>query len=133
MIKKDDMFQPMLDANPALILAWGEFVEKWKDEKDGLPFYLALGDLARHLVDQLKLGRTEEFAPVFAVVERWHCEGDHYVREAATVGLLESIQNIAGHEGLDPAHFEQWFGPETKRWWDKLNLFWSEGKLLTDE
>jgi len=39
---------------------------------------------------------------VFKVVERLHLEGDHFVKEAATIGLLEDIQNIAGNLALEP-------------------------------
>jgi hypothetical protein len=93
---------------------------------------LALGDLAHHLVEQLDAGKTNRFEAVFDVVERWHCEGDHYVKEAATIGLLEGIQNNSEHWGIDPSRFECWLKPESKRWWDKLNRFWNGGDILSD-
>lgn len=131
MITKDEMFQPMLDACPSFIPAWREFVADWKDRDDGLPLYLALGDLAAHLVDLSNQGKLEQFGAVFEVVERWHREGEPYVKEAATIGFLEGLQNVAGNRDIDPSFFEPWLGPESKRWWDKLNLFWS-GKLLSE-
>jgi hypothetical protein len=130
MIRKDDMFRPLLDAYPVFAPAWRKFVEEWKDHKDGLPLYLVLGELGRHLIDRFKIGRTEEFASVFAVVERWQCEGDDFVREAATVGLLESIQTLAGHEDLDPSYFEKWLGPESKRWVGQTEPVLGPGKAL---
>jgi len=132
MISKNDMFEPMLAACPTFLPAWRAFLEQWKDSKDGLPYYLALGDLARHLVEQLDAGATKQFEAVFSVVERWHCEGDHYVKEAATIGLLEDIQNIAAHCGVDPMRFECWLKPETKHWWDKLNRFWAGEDIRSD-
>lgn len=78
----------------------------------------------------------EGFEPVFAVIEYWHVRGDTYVADAASIGLLESIQNRLGgndrahlsSKGVRAADFELWLGPETKRWWDKLHRFW-EGDL----
>jgi len=59
-----------------------------------LPLYLALGDFAWHLIGMLERGETASLPAVFAAVERLHAEGEHYVREAATVGLLEALQNL---------------------------------------
>jgi hypothetical protein len=132
MISKNDMFEPMLAACPTFVPAWRAFLNEWEDSKEGLPYYLALGDLARHLVEQLDAGTTKQFEAVFDVVERWHCEGDSYVKEAATIGLLEGIQNNSGHSGIDPRRFEFWLKPESKRWWDKLNRFWNDGDILSD-
>lgn len=65
------------------------------------------------------------------MVERWHREGDSYVKEAATIGLLEGIQNIAGNR-FDPKRFACWLKAESKRWWDKLNRFWNGEDILSD-
>ncbi len=55
---------------------------------------------------------------------------DDYVREAATIGLLEGIQNIASHteNEVDAKDFLQYLKPETAKWWHQLNDFW-EGKI----
>src|SRR5258708_35251225 len=58
MISKDDMFEPTLAACPTFVPAWRAFLNEWEDSKEGLPYYLALGDLARHLVEQLDAGTT---------------------------------------------------------------------------
>ncbi len=119
------MFEPMLVACPSFIPTWDQFCADWKDEPGELPLYVALGALASHLVEGMRAGTTQEFPAVFLVVERWHCEGDDYVRESATIGLLEGVQNIAGNSGVDPSLFERWLLPESHRWWLKLNRFWS--------
>jgi hypothetical protein len=128
------MFEPMLAVCPSFTATWAEFCAEWAMEPEGLPLYIALGELARHLVDRLRSGVTEEFPAVFQVVERWHCEGDDYVREAATIGLLEGIQNNAGHAGIYPGVFERWLLPESKKWWDKLDRFWEgDTRALREE
>ncbi len=125
MIVKGQMFEPMLDACPSFGRLWREFAEESERHPDQQPlYYLVLGDLARHLVERFRAGLTDEFIPTFQVVESWLCEGDHYVKEAAVIGLLEGIQNSARHVGIEPRGFVNWFLPETHKWWEKLNKFW---------
>lgn len=64
--------------------------------------YVTLGDFGRHLLALQRQSRTQEFAAVARAIERLHVEGDHYVREAATIGLLEGILNVWSSEGTDP-------------------------------
>jgi hypothetical protein len=133
MIAKTHMFEPMLAACPTFMPAWCAFLNDWEDSKEALPYYLALGDLAHHLVEQLDAGATKHFEAVFDVVERWHREGDPYVKEAATVGLLEGIQNICLNSSIDPRRFDFWLKPESKRWWDKLNRLWNGEDILSND
>jgi hypothetical protein len=56
--------------------------------------YVLLGDFARHLLELHRHRQTESFSSVARVIERLHVEGNHDVREAATIGLLERIQNV---------------------------------------
>jgi hypothetical protein len=88
--------------------------------------YVDLGVFARHVVELYQHGRIEDLRPAFATIERLHREGDAYVREAATIGLLESIQNIAPGR-FTPEAFEPLLGSETAKWWHELNAFW-DGK-----
>jgi hypothetical protein len=87
--------------------------------------YIDLGGLAHHLVELQRAGRVDELPAVFAVVERLHVEGDDFVKEAATIGFLEGVQNVALNRGLDPDAFRPYLGPESKKAWDALNRFWS--------
>jgi len=129
MISKDDMIPLMLEACPSFEPKWREFLDSWQEESEP-PIYLALSDLARHLIDMLARKDTATFPVVFAVVERWHVEGSLYVIEAATVGLLEDLQNTGLHKGTDPEQFRPWLLPESAKWWDKLYAFWEHGESL---
>jgi hypothetical protein len=128
MIRRIEMIDPMLVACPSFAPAWEAFCAEWNQERTDPPLYIALAELARHIVDLQLSGKTDELPAVFKVIERWHCEGEHFVREAATVGLLEDIQNIIFRIELEPAVLERWLLPESRKWWDKLNRFW-EGDL----
>ena len=119
------MFEPMLSACPSFEPTWREFAQDAERSPNEDPlYYVLLGDLARHLLALQAAGSTDELPAVFEVVERWHTEGDDYVKEAATIGLLEGIQNNASHRDFDTGVFETWLKPETKKWWLKLNRYW---------
>ncbi len=125
MITKDDMFAPLLAVYPSFQPAWQSFVAESEEHPEEEPlYYIALGLLAQHLVERLLAQDSSDFDAVFKIVESWHCAGDAYVREAATIGLLEGLQNHAGHRSMDPDLFVPWLLPESKKWWDKLNTFW---------
>jgi hypothetical protein len=86
--------------------------------------YVALGNLARHLLELYRRTETQSFPAIGEAIERLHIEGDHYVREAATTGLLEGIQNVWGNNDVDPELFATYLLPESRKGWDKLNAFW---------
>lgn len=129
-ITRSKMFEPLLEADPSFHARWEAFCAEWGDEPEP-PLYLALFSLAEHMADHLKTGGSTTLDKIFAVVERWHTEGDAYVSEAATIGLLESLQGIGSGAlkraifgGVRSRDFEQWMRPETMRWWKKLYRFW---------
>jgi hypothetical protein len=86
--------------------------------------YLLMGDFARLLLQLHREGRTAEFPAVSQVIERLHIDGDPFVREVATIGLLEGIQNNWEHSDVDPELFGKYLQPESRKWWDELNAFW---------
>ena len=122
-ISRATMFDPLLIADPSFETRWAEFVAEWDGDPEP-PLYLALSSLARHLLARLEAGDTADFDRIFAVIEQWHTNGDIYVREAASVGLLEDLQNLLGGSGKRPVTVEPWLGPESRRCWDKLDRFW---------
>jgi hypothetical protein len=84
------------------------------------------------MIGMLAAPDTEGLVRAFAVVERWHLEGDAYVREAATIGLLEDLQNDSLHAETVPKQFEVFLLPESRKWWDKVEEFWRTGKIISD-
>jgi len=86
--------------------------------------YVALGDFARHLLELHQHRQTDSFPAVVRVIEQLHTEGDGEVREAATIGLLEDIQNIWANNHVDPELFGTHLLQESRKWWDELNAFW---------
>src|SRR4051812_40376790 len=127
MIAESEMMQPLLQACPSFQSDWEAFLSDWSDETDKPPLYLALGDLARHLISMLVVHDAPGLTRAFEVVERWHLEGDTFVRQAATIGLLENLQNTNQHESTSPSEFEPFLLPESLKWWRKVDRFWTTG------
>ena len=115
MISKDQVMPLLMEASPSYRLPI----------EDRELLYLMLGDFARHLLQLQQQQQTDVFPSVARVIERLHFEGDQYVREAATIGLLEAIQNVWENQNTDPNIFAQHLLPESARWWQSLNDFWS--------
>ena len=49
------------------------------------------------------------------------------MQEAATIGLLEDLQNEGLHKTTRPADFECWLRPVSRKFWDKVEKFWRDG------
>jgi hypothetical protein len=131
MIRCNEMFEPILRVTPSFSTRWNALHEEWREQLP--PFYLLLGELSRHMKDLLAAGRREELLQIFDIVEQWHWEGEPDVRVAATIGLLEDLQNTNGHQHTAPADFLPFLRPETKFWWDKVERFWVTGAAIVDD
>jgi hypothetical protein len=127
------MMGPILEVSPSFEPVWQGFVAEWKHDPEGLPHYLVLSDLARHIADLLEQGADGELRRIFQVVEAWHVQGDAYVKEAATVGLLEDLQNTNVVGDRTPDKCLAYLGPQSLRWWRKVERFWQAGELIRDD
>jgi hypothetical protein len=123
LITRDEMLPYLVAACPSFAPEWEAFKQQWGEET-GSVLYVALADFACHLVGKLSAGDKEDLQNAFAAIERLHIEGDAWVREAATIGILESLQNGNLHTETEPEQFRPHLGRESARWWDKLYRFW---------
>ena len=115
------MLPMLVGACPSFSDKWTEHKQEYFDEEGYLP-YIALGDFARHLIELEKQGLEGEIKKAFAAIEKLHIEGDSYVKEAVTIGLLEGLQNNLGN---DERTSLKYLKPETLKWWNELNKFWN--------
>ena len=122
MITRNEIISAILDACPSFKPVHAALCADGDTEL----IYIVLGRFAYHLVELHQSGSEAEFSDVAELIERMHTEGDDYVREAATIGLLEGIQNHSGVSGSDLVHFRSILRPESQRWWDSINKFWQE-------
>jgi len=121
---KQQIVPMLLQACPSFVDTWNSLRDEYGPELDDL-VYVSLGAFARHLIALLEQQRTEEFPKVFQTVEELHVHGDHLVREAATIGLLEGIQNSLSQAGFEQLIVEPFLLPESAKWWRRLNKFWA--------
>jgi hypothetical protein len=128
-IQKHEVMNLLLESCPSYLSRWKEYQEDNYDHGDEALLYVDLGDFAHHLVELYQADNLEEFPEIFLAIETLHVHGDEYVKEAATIGLLEGIQNISSNSELNPNVFIKYLNPESLRWWNYLNDFWS-GKQI---
>lgn len=114
----------LLQACPSFVDSWNDLRDEYGPELDEL-VYVSLSAFAGHLVALLEQQQTAEFPKVFQLIEELHVQGDTDVREAATIGLLEGIQNALSHAGSDQLEVESFLLPESAKWWRSLNRFWA--------
>ena len=128
MIEQEQVIPLLVAACPSFEGRLARYFADHYDAGDERLLYCELGEFSRHLIELALSGDVGELPAVFAVMERLHLEGTPYVREAATIGLLEGIQNNASHSGFDLARLTCYLRPESAYWWQQVADFW-EGKI----
>lgn len=132
MIDRAEMMPAIIAACPDFAATYDVFVAEWNDEPEA-PHYLALADFSRHLISLLQTGDRQQLHAAFETIERLHTDGDEYVREAATIGILESLQNTNLHSNTKPDQFLEFLRPASLRYWRKVEDFWKNGTIITDD
>lgn len=131
MITKGDLPKVLSEAGERFSCKVEEFLKEWRNDPgaapDELPDYILMGELAGVVVSDIATRNHQASSTQFEVIERLHVDGDEYVRELATIGLLEAIQGHLKGERLKFDRVHDYLGPESRIWWDKLIRFWDEG------
>ena len=114
----------MSDYDKVTFLLIGEIPE-FAPETDSIDLpYIVAGDFARFLLDAFRENNLVLVKRGLTFIENLHASDDEKVRELATVGYLEDIQNVWGNNGVDPELIFPMLGKESKKWWMELNKFW---------
>ena len=119
------MIQRFLEACPSFEKNWEE--HRAQNGTDIL-YYIVLGDFAHHLLELHQNNQTETFPAIARAIEDLLLEGDSFVKEAASIGLLEAIQNVWANNEVDPELFYSYLLPISAKWWQSVNDFWN-GKI----
>ncbi len=117
------MIHQILDGCPSFISSWETFQKDWEGEAD-LPIYIVLGELARHTALLVRDDFKSEYSHVFTTLESWLMNGDDYVRTAAKIGLLESMQNTSVVGLGMPERLEPFLSSMSINAWNELSEFW---------
>ncbi|MEK8045773.1 DUF7674 family protein [Ideonella margarita] len=121
MIQQSDVMALLVEAAPGFSQAWAEHLETWGNDA----LYVAGEEFASHLLQLYQAGDLSTLHLVGKAVEELHVKGSPWVKEFATIGLLEGVQNVWANSNVDPDRFLAFLGPESHRWWVGLNKFWS--------
>jgi hypothetical protein len=89
-------------------------------------------ELGSLVVDLFEAGRTRELHPAFEFAERLITDGLEAEKEAAILGFLKTVQNVASHRTCGSAVFERFLGPASSTAWTELAEVW-KGKTTLAE
>ena len=121
MIEQSDAMEVLVASCPSFRGEWNAHLTEWGNDV----LYVAAGAFAEHLLAMNVSGSLSSFPAVAASIERLCNEGAPWVKEFATVGVLEGIQNVWANAGTDPESFGRYLMPESRVRWESLNAFWS--------
>ncbi len=121
MIEQHEALQTLVEACPELNNEVQEHIAEYGNEL----LYVAAEAIANRLLVLHRQRATAHLQAIAAAIEQLHVSGTPWVKEFATVGLLEGIQNVWASSGANPEDFAQYLQPESRRWWEGLNRFWS--------
>ncbi|WKZ26176.1 MAG: hypothetical protein QY304_02090 [Candidatus Paceibacterota bacterium] len=111
-VKKSDGFRGYLE--------FMEFV--WEKED----VYTILAELSRYILKLYKEKKEEELKTIFKLIDNIFKDGDRYVKEAITIGLLETLQNnISWEKDANPEEFLIYLSDNLKNEWNNVINFWN--------
>lgn len=120
-IKKGEVLESLYKFSPE----FRKIVFMEYDEEERQLEYIIVGRYAKFLVDRYKDYPLTDFSREAEFIENLLLQDDSYVRELATIGFLEGIQNIWGNNDVDPNQFYKYLLPEGRKWWKELERFWN--------
>ncbi len=90
-----------------------------------LPYIIA-GAFSRYLLLCYKEKKILELQKGLDFIELLYLNGNSQVKEIATIGYLESIQNVFLNNDINPENIFNMLGKESKKCWNQLNKFWNK-------
>lgn len=120
-IEAEEMLEHLLKVCPSAKDRWSAHLEWWGTKKIG--YYNDMAVFALHVVESYQTDQMDELPQFFESVEQFITNGDDKVRDLATIGLLEDIQDIASERLGRYDMFEQWLGPISQRAWKELEQY----------
>ena len=91
-----------------------------------------MAELANYVVDTFELGDSQAAHKAFEFAESLIVDGRDEEVNAAVIGFLETVQNVASHRKCGSDAFETFLGPSSRDQWAILNETW-KGKTSLAE
>ena len=95
------------------------------DEDDLELQYIVAGLFSAYIYEAYQAGDKKTYEKGLKFIEKLHIDDTHKVRELATIGYLESIQNTWPEHLINANIPFDDLGEQSKVWWGKLNDFWN--------
>ena len=130
MISKAQMMPIIPEKFPGFAPTWKKHRELWGDEEAGI--CNDIGEFAQFVVDAYECGDKDLIVAAFALIEEFLTNGDQEVRDAAGIGFLEDVRNIASHRPFGSSVFLAWLGPTSKQAWGEIEEMWRGKHSLAD-
>ncbi len=130
MILKPQIMPMALKACPSFTARWENHRKLWGDDEAGI--YNDLAEFAHFIVDAYDCTDSSSIVAAFGLIEKLLLEGDQEVRDAAGIGFLEDVRNIASSRPYGSAVFLQWLGPTSQRAWSEIEKTWRGKRSLMD-
>jgi hypothetical protein len=119
-IQKIEIMPLVLARCPAFTPIWEKHRLSWEGEEAGI--YNDLAEFATFIVNCYAQGHIEPVVAAFALIEELLVGGNEEVRNAAAIGFLEDVQNIASWRPLKLSFFfngwalnQNWLGRKLKK------------------
>lgn len=121
MILREEIPELLVEALPSFHESCAESVSLYGADN----YYAVAGALADHLLILHRQNGHTQFATLAAAIEKLHIDGEPYVAELATIGILEGIQDVWRNSSADPEEFAMFLLPVSRQWRRSLNRFWN--------
>lgn len=125
MKNRDAVMAEFVRIYPSFNASWEVNKSTERDPHSETVLYSDLTFFAQFMVNQIELDSKLEIHLVFETIERLLLQGDSFVSEAISVGLLEDIQNELLNRSVDLHVYDRYMQSETKRIWQELIKFWN--------
>ncbi len=116
------------DVNEKLLSEFPEFLIDEDDEEYLELPYIVAGWFTAYILKAYESGDKDTYIKGLQFIEKLHEDETEMVRELATIGYLESIQNTWPQDLIASDIPFNDLGELSKKWWIKLNDFWN-GKM----
>ena len=124
------MIPILLERCPGFAPAWQKHREEWGQKQAGI--YNDLAKFVHFLVKSYGQGETDSFPAVFEAVEVFIVEGDEETKNAAALGILETLQCVASWKPFGARAFVKWLGPKSREAWAEIEEMWRGKNSLMD-
>lgn len=129
-IHKDGIIPLVLCACPGFRSRWENHVAYWNGEPAGI--YNDMQEFVAYLIETFKHGGTDSVRAALDVLERLLVEGDSDTKEVATIGFIESLQNMSSWESFGAEAFVPYLNPHSLEAWKRVNEMWRGKSSLVD-